>query len=385
MKSGDCSPGLPSLSSRKSTFTSIGPGRGFPGRSWPDGDCPLTAAASRGHSRPGGDCPLTAAASPGAQSARRGLSPFGQAAASRRGSPSSCAVRRGLSPFGPGRRPPGGDCPQQLRGTVKRPCHGCPLHLLQRLTRIALRARMGEERVNMRRAILKTSALAARVFKGAALQKKDRGLLSTGIETLDSLLNGGFPRGQLTELTGPVSSGKTALLFSAIARATQRGEAIAYVDAFNSFDPVSAAKAGIDLKRLLWVRCQSSLERALQAGDIVSRAGGFGVIALDLETAGPAGQAARSVRKISYHCWLRLQQAIEGTTTALLLLTPEAAAGSSSTLVVTLSRQQVYWQTSSGMVKHPVPGCRLFHSLGTELRIVRGKINGHGAFCCRFQ
>jgi hypothetical protein len=228
-----------------------------------------------------------------------------------------------------------------------------------------------------------SSAWAARISAAAALPSNNPGTLSTGIETLDALLKGGFPRGGITELTGPVSSGRTALLFSTLAKATQQGETVAYIDAFNSFDPLSAAKAGIELKRLLWIRCQS-LERALQAGDIVSRAGGFGVIALDLESAAPAVQIGRGMKKPSYHCWLRLRQAIEGTPTVLLLLTREAAVGSLSSLVLTLNRKQSFWQSSSGMVES-APGCHLFHRIGTEIRIVRGKMNGHATFCCRFQ
>jgi hypothetical protein len=228
------------------------------------------------------------------------------------------------------------------------------------------------------------SVLAARVSTAAALPSPNLGTFSTGIEALNILLKGGFPRGRITELAGPVSSGRTALLFSTLARATRQGETIAYVDAFNSFDPESAAKAGIELKRLLWIRCQSSVERALQAGDIVSRAGGFGMIALDLEPAAPAGQTGRSL-KTSYHCWLRLKQAIEGTPTALLVLTREPVAGNLSSLVMTLSRKQISRQTASGLLQPAFPSCHLFQRLDTEVQILRGNFNGHASFCCRFQ
>jgi hypothetical protein len=79
-------------------------------------------------------------------------------------------------------------------------------------------------------------------------------MVSSGIPQLDAL-TGGFPRGCLTEICGPASSGRTSVLLLALARATQRGEVCALVDASDAFDPASAAAAGMELSRLLWVRC----------------------------------------------------------------------------------------------------------------------------------
>ena len=74
-------------------------------------------------------------------------------------------------------------------------------------------------------------------------------LLPTGIERLDLLLGGGLERGQITEIVGAPSSGRTSVLFSILAQATGRGEMVAYVDAFDSLDPNFAEKSGIDLRR----------------------------------------------------------------------------------------------------------------------------------------
>src|SRR5437763_17189005 len=76
----------------------------------------------------------------------------------------------------------------------------------------------------------------------------------TGITALDARLGGGFPRGQLSELVGPRSSGRTSVLLRLLAAATARGELAALVDAGDRFDVASAAAAGIDLEQLLWVR-----------------------------------------------------------------------------------------------------------------------------------
>jgi recombination protein RecA len=80
-------------------------------------------------------------------------------------------------------------------------------------------------------------------------------LQSTGISELDALLQGGVPRGSIVELCGAGSSGRTSLTFSLLAKATEQQEACAYVDVSDALDPMSLASAGVDLKRLLWVRC----------------------------------------------------------------------------------------------------------------------------------
>jgi hypothetical protein len=79
-------------------------------------------------------------------------------------------------------------------------------------------------------------------------------MVSSGIPQLDAL-TGGLARGCLTEICGAASSGRTSVLLFALARATQRGEVCALVDASDAFDPASAAAAGMEMSRLLWVRC----------------------------------------------------------------------------------------------------------------------------------
>ena len=79
-------------------------------------------------------------------------------------------------------------------------------------------------------------------------------MVSSGIPAIDAL-TGGLPRGCLTEICGPASSGRTTLLLAALAAATRRGEFCVVVDASDALDPHSAAAAGVELDRLLWVRC----------------------------------------------------------------------------------------------------------------------------------
>src|SRR5262249_52818072 len=80
-------------------------------------------------------------------------------------------------------------------------------------------------------------------------------LQPSGIAELDAVLGGGFPRGSLVELCGPASSGRTSLAFSLLAQATERQEACAFVDVSDSLDPTSLAASGVELPRLLWIRC----------------------------------------------------------------------------------------------------------------------------------
>jgi hypothetical protein len=82
-----------------------------------------------------------------------------------------------------------------------------------------------------------------------------RPVAATGIETLDEVLQGGLPIGAVSELVGPECSGSTSVALSFLASITQASKVCAWIDVSNSFDPASAAAVGVDLERLLWVRC----------------------------------------------------------------------------------------------------------------------------------
>lgn len=150
----------------------------------------------------------------------------------------------------------------------------------------------------------------------------------TGIEALDARLPDGWRRGEVSELVGGRSSGLTSVLLASLAAATRRGELVGLVDAVDRFDPLSAAAAGLDLERVLWVRgpgvtvesarpgvLDRAVRQAIRAFDLIVRAGGFGVVALDL-----ADVPARVVRAVPFTTWLRLAHAAEGRETACLLV-----------------------------------------------------------------
>ena len=79
-------------------------------------------------------------------------------------------------------------------------------------------------------------------------------LLPLDVPLVDACLRGGLPRGQLSELSGSCSSGRMTLLLQLMSAATQRGEIVALIDTCDRLDVASAAAAGVDLDRLLWVR-----------------------------------------------------------------------------------------------------------------------------------
>ncbi len=82
-----------------------------------------------------------------------------------------------------------------------------------------------------------------------------RPVVSTGIGALDELVHGGLPVGAMTELVGETCSGRMSLAVSFLARVTAAEKVCAWIDAANTFDPAAASAAGVDLRRLLWVRC----------------------------------------------------------------------------------------------------------------------------------
>jgi RecA/RadA recombinase len=174
--------------------------------------------------------------------------------------------------------------------------------------------------------------LAARLRTGAAPRETSAlPRLATGIAALDALLGGGFPRGRVTEITGPLSSGRTSLALAVIAAATRAGEIAAVVDAADAFDPASAAAAGIDLSRVLWTR-PSRPREALRCTERLLEARGFGLVVLDFASeavvdARMQGAAQRAVSERSSSSWRRISRSATASGTALVLVASSMRAG----------------------------------------------------------
>jgi len=100
------------------------------------------------------------------------------------------------------------------------------------------------------------AALAGRIPSALTpAQRILRPVMSTGIRSVDEVLEGGLLVGALTEMTGAECSGRTSLALSFLAQVTRQEKVCAWVDVSNTLCPESAAACGVDLARLLWVRC----------------------------------------------------------------------------------------------------------------------------------
>ena len=187
-------------------------------------------------------------------------------------------------------------------------------------------------------------------------------VVATGHPRVDQSLDGGWPRGHLSELCGPAGAGRTTLVIGTLERATREGELAALVDAADRFDPVPAAARGVVLERLLWVRgtvpdrrqliqrvlrpskegADRSLTQALRAFDLILRAGGFAVAVLDL-----SGVPARVIKRLPLTTWLRLGRIVEGSKTAALLLVDEPLARSAGGVSLELQPAPARWRGQS--------------------------------------
>jgi recombination protein RecA len=242
----------------------------------------------------------------------------------------------------------------------------------------ALRVAPISEPVTLRRAAV--CEVAGVVAASVMQPRPPAATLATGIPQVDALIQG-LPRGALTEIFGPASSGRTSLMLSVMAQVTARGEVCALIDATDNFDPKSAQAAGADLKRVLWVRCGKNVsnftfqvsrkkrdrydmeaENALKAADFLLQAGGFGLVVIDLGEAPPG-----TARRVPLTSWFRFRRAVEHTPTALVVIEEEPFAKSAAALVLKLSAIS---RQSSGRSDLPTHA-RLLHGTKISVEVVR--------------
>lgn len=172
-------------------------------------------------------------------------------------------------------------------------------------------------------------ALSARESKFGALP----------LPGLKKLLPNGLGRGRIAEASGRRSSGCTSVALHVLAQATGRGEICAVIDLYDSFHPGSAQAAGVELDRIVWVRCRGNAEHAMRAADLLLHAGGFGVVVLDLSEA-----SARVLNRIPLSYWHRFRQAVEHTPTILLLRTDSPQAKSCAASGLELKAKAFDWR-----------------------------------------
>ena len=149
----------------------------------------------------------------------------------------------------------------------------------------------------------------------------------TGSLSLDIALGiGGIPRGRITEIYGPESSGKTTLCQHIVAEAQKLGGVAAFVDMEHALDPVYAARVGVDIDNLL-VSQPDTGEQALEITETLVRSGGIDVIVIDSvaalvprsEIEGDMGDATMGVQaRLMSQALRKLSGAINQTKTAVI-------------------------------------------------------------------
>lgn len=162
-------------------------------------------------------------------------------------------------------------------------------------------------------------------------------MAATSVGTVDQALEGGLPVGAVTEMVGAEGSGRTSLALKFVAEMTAEGRVCAWVDVSDALRPAAAAACGVDLGRMLWVRCGRAgavrvwarMEQGLRVTDLLLQAGGFAAIVLDLGSVAP-----ECVSRIPLATWFRYRAAAERTRACVVLLTQHACAKSSAELVV---------------------------------------------------
>ncbi len=264
------------------------------------------------------------------------------------------------------------------------------------------------------------------VFKGRELTRKDR-RLSACLEPVNTLLEGGIPRGRISEIVGRRGCGKTSLAATFISSATRRGEVAAVIDLANAFDPATMAEAGIELSKVLWVhpggisaplggrpqfsgwsgiypRQSPEVEEILEvyqnphpnplpqlhvgegnsrrarvggvdrgflrAAELVLDAGGFGLLVMDF---------GESVFMLPQSAALRLARMAERSGTAVLMLVTRPVCGTFAALSLELNATRaIFSRNRFGAFARPGPDRKFNYSLKSDRRPHPNPLPGQG-------
>jgi hypothetical protein len=216
-------------------------------------------------------------------------------------------------------------------------------------------------------------------------------MVSSGVREIDAL-TGGLPRGCLTEICGPASSGRTSVLLAALAAATQRQEVCALVDISDAFNPCPAAAAGVNFEKMLWVRCgmrlqkssspqrhrvteknnekiEKPVEQALRVTDLLLQSGGFGLVIIDLGDT-PLKMACR----IPLTSWFRFQRAVEHTPTVLFVISQVPCAQTCASLLLKVSGKKLSAVSSQFSVEDSPAHAQLLNGLQVQGELLRSRL-----------
>jgi recA bacterial DNA recombination protein len=214
-------------------------------------------------------------------------------------------------------------------------------------------------------------------------------MVSSGVREIDAL-SGGLPRGYLTEICGPASSGRTSVLLAALAAATRRQEVCALVDISDAFNPHSAAAAGVNFEKMLWVRCgrlqkQSSpqrhrntekiekierpVEQGLRVVDLLLQSGGFGLVIIDL-----GDTPLKMARRIPLASWFRFQRAVEHTATVLFVVSQVPCAQTCASLLLKVSGKKLSAPSCQLSVETSPAHAQLLDGIQVQGELLRSRL-----------
>lgn len=223
-------------------------------------------------------------------------------------------------------------------------------------------------------------------------------MVPSGVREIDAL-TGGLPRGCLTEICGPASSGRTSILLAALAAATQRQEVCALVDVSDAFNPHSAAAAGVNFEKMLWVRCghlykpdspqshpsallragsvteknkkiEKPVEQALRVTDLLLQSGGFGLVIIDL-----GDTPWKMARRIPLTSWFRFQRAVEHTATVLFVISQVPCAQSCASLLLKISGKKLSALSCRLSAKDSPTHAQLLDGLQVQGELLRSRLD----------
>ncbi|HKN01683.1 MAG TPA: hypothetical protein VJX23_14295 [Candidatus Binataceae bacterium] len=219
---------------------------------------------------------------------------------------------------------------------------------------------------------------AAQIFRGHELTSKHR-RLSSGLTALDAILDGGVVRGRISEIVGPIGSGRTSIAARFISAATLAGEVAAWIESARNFDPADIAAGSASLDRILWASvvddrrtlALDSSERfrryrfssVFKAAEMVLKAGGFGLVVIDI---GP--HAAPLPQSIA----LRLAREAERSGAAVIVVAPYRICGTFAALSLKLTRLEA----SFNRIAPASPA--LFDGVVIQASTVRNKLGRTG-------
>ena len=179
-------------------------------------------------------------------------------------------------------------------------------------------------------------------------------MVSSGVQAIDSL-TGGLPRGCLTEVCGPASSGRTSILLAALAAATQRQEVCALVDVSDALNPhlgrgcrCRFRQTAVDTLRENNIhhrdteaqrrmrKLEKPVEQALRVTDLLLQSVGFGLVIIDL-----GDTSLKMARRIPLATWFRFQRAVERTSTVLFVISQVPCAQTCASLLLKVSGRKL--------------------------------------------